>query len=59
MSSCKDCTKRTIGCHSFCEQYKKETEELHKKKEALRQRKNDDADVLFRLRQSGGTKWHR
>ncbi len=59
MGSCKGCEKRTVGCHSFCEQYKKETEELHKKNEDLKKQRQDEADVLFRLRQNGGRKWRR
>lgn len=34
MAPCKDCEKRTLGCHSSCGDYanfKKELEEIHKK----------------------------
>ena len=42
--SCKDCTDRYIGCHSKCEtyiQFKKEKEEINKKKEKERKINED------------------
>lgn len=59
MRKCKDCEKRTIGCHSFCDDYKKDSEEESKKKEALKQHRKDTSEVLYRLHQSGGSKWHK
>lgn len=29
-NSCKDCTERKIGCHQYCEKYKKDNEERKK-----------------------------
>lgn len=34
--SCKDCTKRTIGCHSTCKDYKDDVEQRLKIKETRR-----------------------
>lgn len=30
INSCKDCNKRTVGCHATCESYKKERADLDK-----------------------------
>ena len=31
--ACKDCPDRKVGCHGQCEKYKKQCEELQRKKE--------------------------
>ena len=35
-SKCKGCTKRVVGCHSTCEDYKEFRKELDKQNEAER-----------------------
>lgn len=37
MKACRDCTKREVGCHGWCEIYAKEVEEDHAKKKAFKQ----------------------
>ena len=32
-TSCKNCTKRTIGCHSTCQEYLAYKQELNKQRE--------------------------
>lgn len=36
---CKNCTERYLGCHSECEQYKKEKEEVVRVRELARKNK--------------------
>lgn len=35
IKACKDCNKRAVGCHSTCEDYKKERAELDKRNEKI------------------------
>ena len=37
--NCKGCTHRFVGCHSFCEDYKRFREELDKHNENIRNMK--------------------
>lgn len=46
--SCKGCNDRKVGCHSYCEKYKKEKEEHNKMKET--ERKVKSVDNYFRGR---------
>jgi hypothetical protein len=46
--TCKDCTKRTVGCHSHCEIYKAFRTELDKRNELIR--KNKEAYYKYRMR---------
>ena len=41
---CKDCSIRTVGCHSTCVEYKKEKEELEEWKRE-KNRKRDSANM--------------
>ena len=38
--TCKDCTRREIGCHAFCEDYKAFKEEMEKI-QAARDKENE------------------
>ena len=40
--SCKDCTKRHIGCHAKCEKYKQDQEKRRKEKEQIKKAKDHD-----------------
>lgn len=40
-TQCKDCEKRTVGCHSTCEEY----QEYNKKNEARRKKQRSDNDI--------------
>lgn len=42
---CKDCLKRHTGCHSTCEDYKREKAELDASRSAVQAQK--DADALY------------
>lgn len=44
---CKDCTKRELGCHSWCPDWEKEHEEHRKEKEAIWKAKNHPADLYL------------
>lgn len=49
--SCKDCTKREVGCHAWCEDYIKEKAEHEKAKAVERLERSKDAmriDVVER-----------
>lgn len=42
---CKDCLKRHTGCHSACEDYKREKAELEALRSAIQAKR--DADALY------------
>lgn len=42
---CKDCLKRHSGCHSTCEDYKREKAELDASRSAIQAQR--DADALY------------
>ena len=45
---CKDCTKRTAECHATCEEYKRDAEESHRRKERFKKERGGalDADIF-------------
>ena len=43
--SCKNCTSRTVGCHSKCEKYIKEKKEYDIKKNEEKHRKDMDEQL--------------
>lgn len=48
--ACKDCPDRAIGCHSSCERYIKQAEQLRKENERIYQEKQcDQAQVDRKL----------
>ena len=42
---CKECTERSLGCHSICKKYKADKLRLEIKKEMYRQSKS--IDIVF------------
>ena len=38
---CYECTKRTVGCHSTCEEYKAAKEAIAKENELIKKRKDE------------------
>jgi len=59
-SVCKDCNDRHIGCHSSCEKYISETEEIKKEKNKMWKSQNIDRAVtgleVRRIRRAKGAK---
>ena len=48
IKSCKDCTERYIGCHSYCEKYKAE----RAKYDECRMREKEQKDIAYCIRNS-------
>ena len=56
--SCKNCTKRHVGCHSTCETYHKEKKEydLREKEIGHREKMDREFDRYFKCRRFGSLK---
>lgn len=53
MKSCKDCDKRKLGCHSDCQDYLTELEEMHRRKKETRSVYYDCSDTLIYSKSKG------
>ena len=46
--SCKNCTRRQVGCHATCEEYKKEKKERDAVKEKIRKERSKESLAISR-----------
>ena len=63
---CRNCKKRTVGCHGFCEEYKEAKEVYDKEREEIRylkKRENDARgfviDTHDRIMKRMNQKWYK
>ena len=47
-NSCQGCTKRKVGCHGTCKEYKEWLEEHHKIKEKAKKNEKRYFDYFYR-----------
>lgn len=47
ITCCKDCTKRYLGCHGKCEEYKAEVENHKTHQSKIRAEKDKDNQAIF------------
>ena len=58
MAVCKGCEKRYIGCHSECDDYIKERQELDKKNAEIRKQKESRMSLNYRKNMYEGATKH-